>query len=1585
MKKKKLWKAISAALSAVLLATSVPSAAFAAVPAKTADVQTKAADENELKLWYDEKAPDSYEGWYRRALPLGNSGIGASVFGGITEERIQLNEKSLWSGGPSSSRTNYNGGNIETSGGVKMSDIVKQIQNAFANGQSGTATSLCNKLVGVSDDAGTNGYGYFLSYGNMYLDFNGISESAVSNYKRTLDLHTAVASVEYDYNGTHYVRENFVSYPDNVLVTRLTATGGNGKLNFDVKVNPDNEKGNAANNPEANAYQRDWTTTVKDGEITVAGALRDNQMKFNSQTKVIADDGNVSDGSEKVTVANATTVTIITSIATDYKDEYPKYRTGESAEALNTRVGGYVSKAAAKTYDKLKADHVADYQNIFERVDLDLGQMPSDKTTDELLAAYKAGTATEAERRYLEVMLFQYGRYLTIESSRETPEDDPYRETLPSNLQGIWSGANNSPWHSDYHMNVNLQMNYWPTYVTNMAECAEPLIDYVDALRAPGRVTAKIYAGVESEDGEENGFMAHTQNNPFGWTCPGWSFSWGWSPAAVPWILQNCWEYYDFTRDADYLKDKIYPMMKEEATLYDQILIDDGTGKLVSSPSYSPEHGPYTSGNTYEQTLVWQLYQDTIEAAGIVGETNTSKVDTWKSNQSNLKGPIAVGDSDQIKEWYTETTFNKDANGNNLGEGYGHRHLSHMLGLFPGDLITPDKTEWFAAAKVSMQNRTDESTGWGMAQRINTWARLGEGNKAYEIIKNQFKGGIYENLFDYHQPNYFQIDGNFGYTSGVAEMLLQSNSGYINLLPALPDAWSDGSVEGLVARGNFEVSYDWTDGNLNKAEVLSNKGGECQVQYSGIANATVTDSEGNVVEATKVDGKTNRISFNTEAGKTYTIKVPEAPKNVKANYYGESGTKVSWGAVDGADAYNVYRSEDGTTFEKVAENTKRTSFVDSKTFDDVTTVSYKVTAVYGDKESGDSKVAAVKDRTLRSMNLAHDRWTASAASQENSGTDGPASWAIDGNTTTIWHSKWSNGGTHPDIANDQNNEFTIDFGQTVTVNKFEYVPRSSGTSVNGIITKYKLLYSTTESGDDFVELTSGDWAADKTVKTAEFAVTAMRRIQIRALATLDDTATKNQHVTAAEFNVYEYIAKLPVMKNTDALWDAVLSAQDKDLSIYTDATVKAYQDALDTAKEKLALEDEDNMTQEQVDNALAALQNAESELKEKPKSEILDNKITEAETIDQSLYTPATVKVFTEALKEAKALKEKTDATDKQIQDAIEKLTSAMNALKEKADKSALNTKISEAEALDVNAYTEATVQAFNTALTTAQTVKANEEATQEEVNNALSDLTAAMNALEKKPVVKPDKGNLTTAVDEAAKTDLNGYSKETVDAFKKALEEAQNILKDENATKEQIENALAKLDAAKKALKKDTTPDTEKPTPTPDTEKPTPDTEKPTPTPETKVPAVGATTTVKGVKYAVTKSAAKGGTAEAVKVTGKGKKITIAATVKIDGVTFKVTSIKKNAAKKNKNMTSVVIGKNVTSIGANSFANSKKLANVTFKGTKAVKVGSKAFKGTSAKMKVVIPKKMSKKTRNTLKRNLKKAGISKKTVYKKK
>ena len=966
MRRKMKWRVLASACAAAMAVTSLPYMATQ-VNAEPAAVTQQTGD-NDLKLWYTSPADITkyYEGWQEKSLPIGNGAIGGTVFGGITRERIQLNDKSLWSGGPSTSRPNYNGGNLENKGnnGATMTSI----HNYFANGQDSSAISLANSnLVGVSDDAGTNGYGYYLSWGNMYIDFKNVSSNNdVTNYTRDLDLKTGIAGVNYDKGSTHYSRENFTSYPDNVIVTHITADGSE-KISLDVSVEPDNSRGSAINGIGDSSYQRTWDTTVSDGRISINGQLTDNQMKFSSQTQVITDNaGTVTDGDGKVSVSGASEVTIITSMGTDYKDEYPSYRTGETASELTNRVKWYVDQAAVKTYEELKANHVSDYQEIFNRVDLNLGQTVSTKTTDALLSAYKAGTASEAERRQLEVMLFQYGRFMTIESSRETKTDGNgyVRETLPSNLQGLWVGANNSPWHSDYHMNVNLQMNYWPTYSTNMAECAQPLVDYIDALREPGRVTAAIYAGVSSADGEENGFMAHTQNNPFGWTCPGWSFSWGWSPAAVPWILQNCWAYYEYTGDTSYLRDNIYPMMKEEAKLYDRMLVRDSDGKLVSSPAYSPEHGPVTSGNTYEQTLIWQLYEDTIKAAEVLG-TDADLVATWKANQADLKGPIEVGDSGQIKEWYTETTFNHTASGATLGEGYNHRHMSHLLGLFPGDLITEDHAEWFAAAKVSMQNRTDESTGWGMAQRINSWARLGDGNKTYQIIKNLFNGGIYANLFDYHQPKYFQIDGNFGYTSGVAEMLLQSNAGYINLLPAVPDDWANGSVNGLVAQGNFKVSMDWKDGNVTTATILSENGGEAVVQTKNASLATVVDSDGNVVDVTPV--KENRISFATEAGKSYTLKdIPAsaevaAPTGLTALRADVENVKLSWDAVTAEEGsnvtYNVYRQVENGDVICIETGLTTTTYTDTTADKTLGTMKYQVSAVVEGNES--EKSAAV--------------------------------------------------------------------------------------------------------------------------------------------------------------------------------------------------------------------------------------------------------------------------------------------------------------------------------------------------------------------------------------------------------------------------------------------------------------------------------------------------------------------------------------------------------------------------------------------------------------------------------------------------
>lgn len=968
--KSKIFKRMLAVIcAAVMVVTSIQ------LPA----VQVEAAETgNDLRLWYDEPVSqgtnilspggnyntDADNRWQQHTLPIGNGDMGANVYGEIESEHLTFNEKTLWTGGPSESRPDYNGGNIESKG--QNGAIMEQVQQLFLEGKTSQAVSLCgNYLVGDS-----NGYGAYQPWGDIYFDYKDITASSATNYQRDLDLKTAISTVSFTEDGTDYTREFFISHDDNVLVARLEAKG-DAKLNLDVRFT-----------------SKQGGTTVAEGNNTLklCGQVSDNQLKYASYLTVVNEGGTVTGSGNKLTVADATVITVYLSAATDYKNTFYNadgtddyyYRTGETDAEVAARVKADVDAAVKKGYADVKADHLTDYQALFNRVTLDIGQTVSDKTTDQLLAAYKSGAATEAEKRQLEVMLFQYGRYLTIASSREDSQ-------LPSNLQGVWNCLNNPPWASDYHMNVNLQMNYWPTYSTNLAECANPLIDYVNSLREPGRVTAAIYAGVESAEGEANGFMAHTQNTPFGWTCPGWSFSWGWSPAAVPWILQNCWEYYEFTGDVNYMREYIYPMLKEEAIFYDQLLTDENGADyinedgsfvesdaivLVSSPSYSPEHGPYTAGNTYEHTLIWQLYEDAIKAAEILG-VDENLAAGWAYRQEHLKGPIEIGEDGQLKEWYEETTI--DSMNSQGADAAGHRHLSHMLGLFPGDLVATND-EWLEAARVSMEYRTDESTGWGMGQRINTWARLGDGNKAHELIQNLFKGGIYPNLWDTHAP--FQIDGNFGMTSGVAEMLLQSNMGFIDLLPALPDVWADGSVEGLVARGNFEIDMTWADGSLTEATILSKNGGEAVVQAENASYATVLDSKGNYVDVTATDA--DKISFATVEGETYTLtNIPEkaaAPSELAAIRSNDTTAELTWTAVEGEDVtYNVYRQVENGEVVKVASGVTAAAYTDTNAYDILGSIKYQVSAVVNGAESELSEKVGLAVLAVATAGMIDDR------------------------------------------------------------------------------------------------------------------------------------------------------------------------------------------------------------------------------------------------------------------------------------------------------------------------------------------------------------------------------------------------------------------------------------------------------------------------------------------------------------------------------------------------------------------------------------------------------------------------------------
>ncbi len=758
--------------------------------------------------------------WEQISLPLGNGNLGMSIIGNVKSDKIVLNHKTLWEGGPSPKRPDYCGGNITTpdKNGKLPVDYYKEIYTAFKNGDDKTAHDLCDKLVGIED-----GYGGYRCLGTFDFDFPAIRNEY--NYRRELDMNNGVCSVSYNAKSgftkkVYDERTAFISYPDNCGVIRIKRTGES--LNTEFRISSAHGKVSYENN-----------------KITHMGELKDNSLKFCNIVKVLTD-GVSSATDNGIKITNATELTIIFSADTDYMDNYPVYRTGESAENLYNRVNEIVEKAVSKGFDNLLNDHKSDFSALMNRVSINLNGAKN-ISADTLLYNYSDNASY---RKNAAELLYQYGRYMTISSSREN-------DILPSNLQGIWNVSNDPKWSSDFHTNVNLQMNYWPTFNGNMAECAKPLIRYIKSMVEPGRVTAKYYTGIESKENEQNGFLFHTQCTPFGWTCPGWDFNWGWSPAAMPWILHNCYEHYEYTLDKKTLAEDVYPMLKECAEYFSKLLVEHN-GRLLTYPCFSPENGPRTMGNTYEQALLWQLYDDSIKSAKALNIDNEF-IEKWQDIQSKLK-VYEIGEDGQIKEWYHEKKLGE------IGELH-HRHMSHLLGLFPCNVMNKfENPELIEASIISMNHRTDKSTGWSMGQKINTWARVGDGDRVLKIIGDLFKNGIYPNFFDYHPP--FQIDGNFGFTSGVNEMLMQSNYGCIELLPALPTEWDKGSISGIVARGNFTISIEWENNKLKNAIITSNMGGECSLYYAK-GDFAVND----------LKSQNGKLTFQTEKGKTYTLTV----------------------------------------------------------------------------------------------------------------------------------------------------------------------------------------------------------------------------------------------------------------------------------------------------------------------------------------------------------------------------------------------------------------------------------------------------------------------------------------------------------------------------------------------------------------------------------------------------------------------------------------------------------------------------------------------------------------------------------------
>lgn len=734
--------------------------------------------------------------WEHASLPIGNGSIGANVFGSVSVERLSFNEKTLWFGGPGTGASYYWDVNKQSA------HLLPEIRQAFLDGDIDKATRLTqdnfNSPVSYeTEDETPSRFGTFTTAGEFRIS-TGIDEDGITDYRRALSLDSAMVTVNFRKSGTMYKRSFFVSYLDNVMVIRFTADRPSSQnLELSYLPNPLLENGS-------------FEVTSRDAML-YCGSLPGNNLKYAMRLKVHSDGGDVEITPEGlVRVKGADDVTFVITADTDYRINFdpdfsdPAAYVGE--DPVRT-TGKWLKSAGRKSYPQLFERHYEDYASLFCRADLVLNPADAARNahlpTPERLERYRAGESDFA----LETLYWQFGRYLLIASSRPG--------NLPANLQGMWHNNINGPWHIDYHNNINLQMNYWPACQTNLSECELPLFDYIRMLVKPGEKTAQAYFGAR-------GWTASISANIFGFTTPlrDKNMVWNLIPMAGPWLATHIWNYYDYTRDEDFLRSVGYDLIRSSADFTADILWRTPDGVYTAAPSTSPEHGPIDKGATFAHAVAREILEDAIAASEVLG-TDSLKRERWQSVLDSI-APYQIGRYGQLMEWSEDIDDPEDE----------HRHVNHLFGLHPGHTISPFTTPDLAeASRVVLEHRGDLATGWSMGWKLNQWARLLDGNHAYVLYGNLLKTGTNENLWDSHPP--FQIDGNFGGTAGVTEMLLQSHMGFIHLLPSLPDAWHEGSLEGVCARGDFTVDIFWKDNALTEAVIHSGSGVPCCIHYAG--------------------------------------------------------------------------------------------------------------------------------------------------------------------------------------------------------------------------------------------------------------------------------------------------------------------------------------------------------------------------------------------------------------------------------------------------------------------------------------------------------------------------------------------------------------------------------------------------------------------------------------------------------------------------------------------------------------------------------------------------------------------------------